>query len=154
MLLTIEKVIVLKTVSIFSDIPERELVEVASVMEETRVEASQPVFEKGDTGNSLYVIVEGSVHIHDGDRSIAIIGPGEVFGELAALDPEPRMASVTAVEPSLLLRMGHAELGELMTEHPEVAFGIIHVLVRRLRERGEKRINLPPDQPHGSLRAR
>lgn len=134
MLLIIEKVIMLKSVSIFSDIAERAFVEVASVLEEMRAETGQMIFEKGDTGNSLYVIAEGAVRVHDGDKSIANLGPGEVFGELAALDPEPRMASVTATEPTLLLRMGHAELGELMTENPEVAFGIIHVLCRRLRK--------------------
>ena len=82
----------------------------------------------------IYLVVEGAARVHDGDKLIAALGPGEVFGELAALDPEPRMASVMATEPTLLLRMGHAELGELMTEHPEVATGIIHVLCRRLRK--------------------
>jgi CRP-like cAMP-binding protein len=78
-------------------------------------------------------VVEGSVRIHDGEKAIATLGPGEVFGELAALDPEPRMASVTVTEPALLLRMGNAELHELIAEHPEVALGIIRVLCRRLR---------------------
>ena len=133
MLLTIEKVIILKSVSIFSDISERGLIEAASVLEEIRAEPDQAIFEKGDTGNSLYIVVEGRVRIHDGGKIIATLGPGEVFGELAALDPEPRMASVTVTEPALLLRMGHAELHELMAEHPEVALGIIRVLCRRLR---------------------
>ena len=62
--------------------------------------------------------LKGAVRVHGGDKFIASLGPGEVFGELAALDPEPRM--------------GHAELGELMTEHSEVGNGIIHVLCRRL----------------------
>jgi len=67
-------------------------------------------------------------------KNIATLGPGEVFGELAALDPEPRMASVTVTQPSLLLRMNHADLDELIAEHPEVAIGIIRVLCRRLRK--------------------
>lgn len=135
MLLTIERVIILKAVSIFSEISERGLIEAASVLEEIRAEADEQIFEKGDTGNSLYIVVEGKVRVHDGEKSIATLGPGEVFGELAALDPEPRMASVTATEATLLLRMGHTELGELMAEHVEVASGIIHVLCRRLRKR-------------------
>jgi CRP-like cAMP-binding protein len=47
------------------------------------------------------------------------------------------MASVTVAESVLLLRMGHVELDELMTEHPEVAFGIIRVLCRRLRRQAK-----------------
>jgi len=137
MLLTIEKVIILKSVSIFSDISERGLIEAASVLEEIRAEPGQTIFEKGDTGNSLYIVVEGRVNVHDRETTIATLGPGEVFGELAALDPEPRMASVTVAESVLLLRMGHVELDELMTEHPEVAFGIIRVLCRRLRRQAK-----------------
>ena len=107
MLLTVEKVIILKSVSIFSDISERGLIEAATVLEEVRAERDETIIEKGDSGNSLYIVVEGKVHVHDRERAIATLGPGEVFGELAALDPEPRMASVTVVEPALLLRMGH-----------------------------------------------
>ena len=133
MLLTIEKVIILKSISIFSVISERGLIEAATVLEEIRAELDQVIFEKGDTGNSLYIVVEGRVRIHDNEKTIATLGPGEVFGELAALDPEPRMASVTVLEAGLLLRMGHTELDELMGEYPEVAVGIIRVLCRRLR---------------------
>lgn len=133
MLLTVEKVLILKTVGVFSDISERGLIDAATVLEEVRAEPSELIFEKGDTGNSLYIVVEGTVRVHDGDRTIATLGPGEVFGELAALDPEPRMASVTVRDAALLLRMGNAELHELIAEHPEVAQGIIRVLCRRLR---------------------
>src|SRR5215471_1110444 len=133
MLLTVEKVLILKTVGVFSDISERGLIDAATVLEEVRAEPGEGIFEKGDTGSSLYIVVEGAVRVHDGDRTIATLGPGEVFGELAALDPEPRMASVTVVEAALLLRMGNAELHELIAEHPEVAQGIIRVLCRRLR---------------------
>ena len=134
MLLTVEKVLILKTVGVFSDISERGLIDAATVLEEVRAEPGELIFEKGDTGNSLYIVVEGAVRVHDGDRTIATLGPGEVFGELAALDPEPRMASVTVQESALLLRMGNAELHELIAEHPEVAQGIIRVLCRRLRQ--------------------
>ena len=134
MLLTIEKVLILKSVGVFSDISERGLVDAATVLEELRADPGQLIFEKGDTGNSLYIVVEGCVRVHDGEKTIATLGPGEVFGELAALDPEPRMASVTVTETALLLRMGHAELDELIAEHPEVALGIIRVLCRRLRK--------------------
>jgi CRP-like cAMP-binding protein len=134
MLLTIEKVLILKSVGVFSDISERGLVDAAMVLEELRADKGQVIFDKGDTGNSLYIVVEGAVRVHDGEKNIATLGPGEVFGELAALDPEPRMASVTVAEPSLLLRMNHADLDELIAEHPEVAIGIIRVLCRRLRK--------------------
>lgn len=137
MLLTIEKVLILKTVGIFSDIPEAALVDVASVLDEVEFDPETEIFRKGDTGSSLYVVVSGRVRVFDGDRLIAILGEGEVFGEMAALDPEPRMASVSAIESTTLLRMDNESLNELMSEHREVALGIVRMFCRRLRKMGQ-----------------
>jgi len=64
---------------------------------------------------------------------LATLGDGEVFGEMAVLDPEPRMASVSAIEDTLLLRMDGSALQDLMTEYDEIARGIVRMLCRRLR---------------------
>ena len=58
------------------------------------------------------------------------------MGELAALAPEPRSASVTALEPTLLLRIDKAVLDELFADHPELASGVITSLVRMIRSSG------------------
>ena len=63
------------------------------------------------------------------------LGPAEVFGEMALLDAAPRAASVTATEPTLLMRLEQARFYELMASHPEVARGVIRVLSQRLRGR-------------------
>ena len=136
MFLTVEKVLILKTVGIFSDIPEADLVNVATVLEEVEFGPETDIFRKGDIGRSLYIVVDGRVRVYDGDRVLAILGEGEVFGEMAALDPEPRMASVTSVESTRLLRMDNEALNELIAERGEVALGIIRLLCRRLRKQG------------------
>ncbi|ALG68128.1 cyclic nucleotide-binding domain-containing protein [Beggiatoa leptomitoformis] len=133
MLLTLEKVIILKTVNIFSEIPEEYLVELASSVEQIRVKADEIIFKKGDLGSSMYIIVAGKVRIHDGDKEITMLADREVFGELAALDPEPRSATVTALEDTTLFRVNESMLYELITERTEVARGIIRVLCQRLR---------------------
>ena len=61
------------------------------------------------------------------------LGPGVTVGELAALVPEPRTASVTALEPTLLLRLDKAVLDELLADWPELAHAVIAALVARLR---------------------
>ncbi len=133
MLLTLEKVIILKTVNIFSEIPEEYLVELATTVEHVTIKANEPIFNKGDIGSSMYIIVEGKVRIHDGDKEITVLGDREVFGELAALDPEPRSASITAIEDTSLFRVNEGTLYELIAEHAEVARGIIRVLCQRVR---------------------
>jgi ATP:ADP antiporter, AAA family len=133
LLLTVEKVIILKTVSIFSETPDALLAEIAALLKEVEVGTGERIIEKGDIGNHLYIIVDGEVRIHDGERTITHLGEREVVGELALLDSEPRNASVTAVEDTLLLRLDQDAFYELINDYPDVVRGIIRVLTRRLR---------------------
>ncbi|HPG31798.1 MAG TPA: cyclic nucleotide-binding domain-containing protein [bacterium] len=134
MLLTIEKVLILKSVEIFTNIPEECLVELATVINEIHIKAGETIFQKGDIGKSMFIIIEGEVKVHDGERIFAELGERSVFGELAALDPEPRSASVTAMKDTFLFKLEQDALYELMSEYIEVARGIIKVLCQRLRE--------------------
>lgn len=135
MLSTVEKVLILKTVSMFSQTPDNVLSEVADLLDEVDVSENETIFHKGDTGDSLYIILDGKVRVHDGDRLLDDLGERDIFGEMALLDPEPRLASVTAVEATHLFRLDQAPFYELMSERPEVARGIIRVLTARLRDR-------------------
>lgn len=135
MLSTVEKVLILKTVSMFSKTPDNILADVGDLLEELDVAEDETIFKKGDTGDSLYIILDGKVRVHDGERLLNFLGEREVFGEMALLDPEPRMASVTAVEATRLFRLEQAPFYELMVERPEVATGIIRVLTGHLRNR-------------------
>jgi len=135
MLSTIEKVLILKTVTMFSQTPDNVLADVSDLLEDLDVSENETIFEQGDPGDSLYVIVEGKVRVHDGDRLLNYLGESDVFGEMALLDPEPRLASVTTVEPTRLFRLDQEPFYELMAERPEVATGIIRVLAGHLRNR-------------------
>ncbi len=135
MLSTIEKVIILKSVNMFSRTPDNVLAEVAHLLEEVDVNAGDMIFQQGEPGDSLYVIVDGRVRVHDGERLINYLGEHDVFGEMALLDAEPRMASVSAVEPTRLFRLEHGPFFELLNERPEIATGIIRVLTQHLRNR-------------------
>lgn len=133
MLSTIEKVIILKTVSIFAETPDEVLAEVATLLEEVHCPIGTRIFDKGDLGNSLYIVVSGKVRIHDGDVTINALGARHVFGEMALLDPAPRIASVTSVEDTHLFRLGQEAFFELVDSRGEVARGIIRVLTGYLR---------------------
>jgi hypothetical protein len=135
MLSTVEKVIILKGASIFAETPDAILAEVAQALEEMEVESGETIFEKGDPGDSMYILASGKVRVHDGAHTLNTLASGEVFGEMALLDPEARVASVTAQEYSRLLRLDQDSFYDLMTDRIEVARGIIQVLSRRLRER-------------------
>jgi len=135
MLSTLEKVMTLKTVSIFAATADMVLVEIAAILSELEVRAGEQIFAQGDMGTSMYIIVSGRVRVHDGERTLNELGPRDVFGEMAMLDPEPRIASVSALEPSLLFRIDHGPFYEVMADRVEVARGIIRVLTGHLRAR-------------------
>lgn len=130
-----ERLALLRSVSLFVETPDEVLAELVAMLSVALVPAGQPVFAKGDAGDAVYIIAEGKVRVHDGDRTVNFLGRREFFGEMGVLDPNPRSASVTAVEDTRLYRLDQAGLAALMNRRPEVARGIIHVLVQRLRAR-------------------
>ena len=132
-MLTIEKVILLKGVGMFAHTSEDILADVAAILEEVELSAGEPVFHKGEQGDSMYIIIHGRVRIFDGEKTINFLGEREIFGELALLDPEPRSASVEAVEETQLFRLERGTLFELMEDSVSVVSGIMHVLCSRLR---------------------
>lgn len=142
MISTIEKVNFLRTVNIFVETPDEILAKVASRLEEVEVQAGERIFEKGDFGQSMYIIVDGRVRVHDGDRTLNYLRKGDGFGEMAALNPEPRSASVTAIDNTRLLCLDREPLYEFISTHIEVTRGLIKVLSHRLRDRVKDLDNL------------
>lgn len=129
----VERVAALHRVELFAGIPGRVLAAVADVAVEEHLESGDTFIEAGALEAHLYVIVEGRVRAHRGDRSVVELGPGATVGELAVLAPAPRTASVTTLEPTHLLRVDQAVLDELLVDWPELARGVIAELVSRLR---------------------
>lgn len=136
MMLTIERVAIMKSVDIFADTPERILASVARIVEEVDLAAGETLFREGDPGDCLYIVVEGELRVSSGDRTLVLLGPGKIVGELALLDPEPRSASVAASRDALLFRIDKEPFDEVMADRPEIALGIIRSLARRIRQLG------------------
>lgn len=132
---TLGTFLMLKSISIFSQLEDDVLAEVADILEEVRYRAGETLFEKGDLGTCMYIIVEGSVRAHDGPRVLNQLGPGDVVGEMAALDPQPRSASVTAVEDTRLFLLDREPFYRLMGDRVDVAWQMIQILCRHLRDR-------------------
>lgn len=133
MISTVEKVLFLKGVDLFGVIPGEDLSQIAQIADEVDLDAGEPVFREGDLGDSLYLVVSGTVRVHSGEKEIALLGERQVFGEMALLDSEPRSASVTAVSDVTLLRIQQEDFADILSEKSEIAQGIIKVLSRRLR---------------------
>ncbi len=133
-MITLEKMLFLKSMPLFKFTKEEVLLAVASIIPEQFVEKGTTIIHKDEFDNIMYMIVKGRVKVHDGERELAQIGEREVFGELAALVPDKRNASVTAIEDTLLLTISHTQLYELMETNISLVEGIITVVVNRLRQ--------------------
>ncbi|NNC93993.1 MAG: cyclic nucleotide-binding domain-containing protein [Chitinophagales bacterium] len=141
-LLTIEKVIALKGTSLFSNIPENLLIDIAEVLQVDEIKKGDVLFNTGDTGNCMYIIYEGVIRIHSGSTVFAILNARDFFGEFALLDTQPRSATATADEDSLLLKLNQDIFYELLTDDKEFAKGFLKTLTQRLRDQNEKLMKL------------
>jgi CRP-like cAMP-binding protein len=124
----------LQAVPLFKSLEQQALMELASRVSEAHVAAGEILFTKGSLGRTLFVVVAGSLRVHDEALELARLGPGDVFGEMAALAPEPRTATVTAVEKSSLLCLDRRDLDDLLDNHAGVARSIIQTLARYVRD--------------------
>jgi CRP-like cAMP-binding protein len=136
MLLTIERVALLQSIDIFAETPPHVLASVARILEEVELVPGECFIREGEQEDGLYVIVEGQVRVHHGEQEVLILGAGKTVGELALLDPQPRSASVTAVDNAFLFRLKQEPFEEVMADRPEIAQGIMRTLARRIREQG------------------
>ena len=132
---TIERVVALQRVALFADVPGRTLAGLARRATEVDVEEGASVIVEGAVEEHLFTVVRGRLRVHHDARDVTILGPGSTVGELAALIPEPRSASVTAIESATLLRIDKPVLDELLADRPALASAIIAALVGMVRER-------------------
>ena len=137
-LLLLEKVLILKSLSIFKDTPEHILAELAPLMEEEEYEQNTVIFREEEMGDCMYILYKGEVKIHKGNTALAILNEKEVFGELSLLDAETRSASATANTDCVLFRINQEPFYELVETRIEVVRGFIKILCQRLRAQNEK----------------
>lgn len=128
----IERIFILKRTEIFGELSHEILGSLAAHMEEVRLEPGETLFEKGDLGHAMFVLVEGRVRVHDGDRTLAELGADSVLGEVTALTSEVRNATATALEECRFLRLDQDVLYELMAGRPSISRGLIKVLLARI----------------------
>jgi len=129
----------LKKISWFADLPEDMLAALSGKISERSIDKDEVLFNKGDVGDSLFVILEGQVKVVTNDEDgneIALnkVGAGEIIGEMALLDLEPRSAGVVAIEKTSTLKLKREDFMEILVGHPNLALAIIRNLTSRLRQ--------------------
>ena len=114
------------------------------------------IFSQGDESDGMFIINEGNVKVFMSDDSgkemlIAILGPGEIVGEIASIDGQPRTASVTALINCRVAKIGLTEFRTFLEENPDHAFEIIRVLTSRIRDHATSISNLAFKNVYGRV---
>lgn len=124
----------LQEVALFSACTDRELTQIARAMDEVSVSPGKDIVTQGTLGHEFYLILDGRASVSRDGTTVAELGPGQYFGEMALLDGAPRNATVTASEPTDLLVLGQREFAAVLDTSPGVARKLLTHLAARLRE--------------------
>lgn len=146
-------------VSIFSKLSPKEIEELSQLTVIKNWEADTAVFFQGEPSDSLHLLLKGSVKVtetsKEGDaRILGILEPGEIFGELAMLDGQPRSATVTTCEPSETASISHQEFRKFAAARPDVLWKVLAALCDRVRKTSNDILEMSThDVPHRLLMA-
>ena len=86
--------------------------------------AGYKLFEKGVTGDAMYIIKTGGVKIHNGEQELANLGEGQFFGEMSLIEDQPRMASAVTLSDCEIFVLKRDDFSELMQNSPDIASSV------------------------------
>jgi CRP-like cAMP-binding protein len=118
----------------FSACPRKELDAISGLVDEVRIPAGTVLTEQGTAGRECFVIIEGQADVKIGNRRVALLGPGDIVGEMALLESEPRTATVVTKTPARVLVMTRPTFTAVIDRSPHVARRVMQTLAHRLRE--------------------
>jgi CRP-like cAMP-binding protein len=122
----------LRPVPIFRGLSKAALLQVARKSVEVSYPVGAVVVRQGDPGDSLCIIVSGTVEVRHNDRVVAVLSRGDFFGEISLIDGKPRTASVVAVDDVVVLTLRAADFDSLLND-PYVARAALKSLAERFR---------------------
>jgi CRP/FNR family cyclic AMP-dependent transcriptional regulator len=129
---------VLTKAPLFAELDEGSAAALEQAMGTLRLTKGEILFREGETEDRLYVVVAGKIKLGRSgsagrENLLAVLGPGQMFGELSVFDPGPRSTTATAVTAVEIRTLEHDELMHWIEGHPEVARSLLGQLAGRLR---------------------
>lgn len=132
----------LRNIGLFGALSDEVLLYLSTSLQVVPVETGITLFREGDDGREMYVVLSGEMEVlktscRHTDARVALLGPGDWFGEMSIVDIQPRSASVRALAPSRLLRISAQDLDHLyrhdMKAYSIIVLNLARELSRRLR---------------------
>jgi CRP/FNR family cyclic AMP-dependent transcriptional regulator len=144
-----ERILFLRRVPLFADLPPAELKQVAGIAEEMLFLDGEIISHQDDPGDEMYIIVSGEVKVEagaqgNGTTELARRRTGDYVGEMAIISKEPRMASLVAVGDVRTLCISQKPFEGILRQRPETSLAVMRVLCARLREHEAVRETVRP----------
>jgi CRP/FNR family transcriptional regulator, cyclic AMP receptor protein len=135
----LDRIKFLKTVAFFDELSDRQLKTVSSILFDRKYEPDELIFEEGQPGAALFLILDGKVvievHGENHTTTLAILERGAFFGEMALLDAAPRSANARSLERTYMLALYRNDLSQLSQRDPQTACQIYRALARMVADR-------------------
>lgn len=119
---------------LFAGVDAAGLTSIADRINEVDVAADRVLARQGEIGTGFFIVASGSVRVVRDGETLAVLGPGDFFGELSVIDGKPRTAQVVSVEPTTCLALATWDFEAVVAEQPSVAMAILRELASRLRD--------------------
>jgi CRP/FNR family transcriptional regulator len=129
-----------ESIQLFDGIEFKNCIKILGMGLQTKIRIGDVIFHKGEAGHEMFVILKGRVEIVDegagGDRTLAVLGPGETFGEMAFFEKMERSAKAVAMDDTILLALDEEKIERLLTKSVAIKllFNLARMLSHRLRE--------------------
>lgn len=141
-----DQIALLQTTELFHGVSGALLREIYGYMEEIRLSVGTVVFEKGDTGDAIYLVMGGELRMESDGVPLVTVKAGQCFGEMALIDRSPRSASSVVTADALLLRWERDDFLRVISREPQVAYGIFKMLSGKLRHDIDVLVDLQLEQ--------
>lgn len=137
-----ERVELLRNLDVFRDLSFKEALEINDLLHERVYEKGEIIFEAGDIGHGIYVVVSGKARIESSHEllksTLLEFGPGEMLGELTLFEEGPRLATVVAVERTVVVGLFRAEFSSLLTKNTKIGVKVLVRLCTTLCQRAHR----------------
>jgi len=133
-LATIEKVVFLKSVDIFSHATIEELGRVAALTEEVHFEPGETIFRKGEPTDAMYLILAGRVAIEGNGQIVREVTEKQALGTVAALDRNPAVHTAKAMDSVYALKLNAQDFDDILSVDFECVRAVLHALCQIIRE--------------------
>ncbi|MBI3890632.1 MAG: HEAT repeat domain-containing protein [Candidatus Wallbacteria bacterium] len=134
----LELALFMRGVDLFGDLGYEELASLVECSRQLAVGTDESIVREGDPGDSLYLLLRGSVEVLVGGNPVGRLGPKQSFGEMALLDSETRSATVRTLEPCQLVSLEQEAFSQFLQQRPEASANVLRSLTHRIRSLGRK----------------